>query len=88
MAAVNAQKEAVLRLYRDMLHTGRCFKSYNFREYALRRTKEEFRKHKDVADAEEITRLYNTGVQNLNMLQRQATVNQIYAAPDRLVVEH
>lgn len=36
-------KQALLELYHNSLRTSRAFSSYNFREYFVRRTKDEFR---------------------------------------------
>lgn len=36
-------KEAVRQLYANTLRASRAFSSYNFREYFVRRTKDEFR---------------------------------------------
>jgi LYR motif-containing protein 4 len=40
---MSVAKGDVLKLYRALLRHSRRFSDYNFREYALRRTREDFR---------------------------------------------
>ncbi|CAH0481264.1 unnamed protein product [Peronospora belbahrii] len=42
---------SVLHLYRQMLRNAANFENYNFRSYALRRIKEDFRKNKTLETA-------------------------------------
>nr|CAE76192.1 conserved hypothetical protein [Neurospora crassa] len=65
----------VLSLYRQLLRQGNQFSSYNFREYAKRRTRDAFRENKNVEDPRQVQELVQKGLQNLQMLK------------DRLVVE-
>lgn len=52
-----ASREAVLAMYRAMLRYGGRFHDYNYREYALRRTREEFRAHATESNPETIKQL-------------------------------
>ncbi|EAA35636.2 hypothetical protein GE21DRAFT_432 [Neurospora crassa] len=76
----------VLSLYRQLLRQGNQFSSYNFREYAKRRTRDAFRENKNVEDPRQVQELVQKGLQNLQMLKRQTVISQFYQQ-DRLVVE-
>ncbi|SPQ19683.1 a2163750-4ee7-4295-b480-621c10712d89 [Thermothielavioides terrestris] len=80
----SAQK--VLSLYRQLLRQGNQFASYNFREYAKRRTRDAFRENKDVEDPRRIQELVQKGLKDLQMMKRQTVISQFYQL-DRLVVE-
>ncbi|KAI1813424.1 hypothetical protein GGS20DRAFT_553529 [Poronia punctata] len=73
-------------LYRQLLRTGDKFQSYNFREYAKRRTRDAFRENKTVEDPRQIQDLVQKGLKELQVMQRQTVVSQFYQI-DRLVVE-
>ncbi|RYP77783.1 hypothetical protein DL771_000880 [Monosporascus sp. 5C6A] len=73
-------------LYRQLLRTGENFQSYNFREYAKRRTRDAFRENKNVEDPRQIQDLIQKGLKELQMMKRQTVVGQFYQL-DRLVVE-
>ncbi|KAK9370404.1 complex 1 protein-domain-containing protein [Lipomyces kononenkoae] len=79
-------KPAVLSLYRSLLRTSRKFEGYNFREYAIRRTREGFRKHKDETDPRTAYILLRQAEEQLAVLQRQTAISQMYQF-DKLVVE-
>ncbi|KAG9230940.1 hypothetical protein BJ875DRAFT_518499 [Amylocarpus encephaloides] len=76
----------VRSLYRQLLRQGEQFAAYNFREYALRRTRDAFREHKNVRDEREIQELVQNGIKELQSLKRQTVVSQFFQL-DRLVVE-
>ncbi|KAK1494269.1 complex 1 protein [Colletotrichum cuscutae] len=73
-------------LYRQLLKTGEQFATYNFREYAKRRTRDAFREHQKVEDPRQVQELIQKGIKELEKLKRQTIVNQFYKF-DRLVVE-
>eukprot|EP00871_Galdieria_phlegrea_P002857 jgi/Galph1/3572/GphlegSOOS_G2216.1 len=77
---------AVLRLYKQMLRYSAMFSDYNFREYALARVKESFRDNKSLRERESIEKAVEKAKRNLEMLQRQAQISQMYKG-DRLVIE-
>jgi len=68
----------VLNLYRQMLKASKSFNSYNFREYSLRRTREEFRTNKNVTDPAALASLISKAKENLEVIQRQALINKLY----------
>jgi hypothetical protein len=55
--------------YRSLLRQGRQFASYNFREYAKRRTRDAFREHQAVTDEREIQEFMQKGLKELQMLK-------------------
>ncbi|KAF1344736.1 hypothetical protein BDV97DRAFT_402498 [Delphinella strobiligena] len=72
--------------YRSLLRQGKQFASYNFREYAHRRTVDAFREHAQETDARRIQELVHKGIRELQALKRQTVVSQFFQL-DRLVVE-
>ncbi|KAI0838101.1 hypothetical protein F5Y06DRAFT_269933 [Hypoxylon sp. FL0890] len=73
-------------LYRQLLRQGEQFQSYNFREYAKRRTRDAFREHVNEQDPREIQSLIQKGLRELQMMKRQTVISKFYQI-DRLVVE-
>jgi len=77
---------AILSLYSSTLRAARSFSSYNFRNYFLDRTKENFRSMQAEKDPAKLAVSYNEAVKELAMLRRSAIVNQLYGGW-RLAVE-
>lgn len=75
-----------LSLYRSLLRHGSRLAAYNFREYALRRTRDAFRANRGTDDLRETQVLLQRGHKELAALKRQAVISQMYAA-EKLVVE-
>jgi hypothetical protein len=65
-----------------MLHSGKKFHSFNYREYFIRRTKEEFRKNKAITDEPQILKLIQKAKENDAILRRQSYINALYATDD------
>ncbi|KAF4540096.1 LYR motif-containing protein 4 [Lasiodiplodia hormozganensis] len=87
MSAVAADTAYQARsLYRSLLRQARQFAAYNFREYALRRTKDAFRENQRLTDSREIQDAISNGLKELQSLKRQTVISQFYQL-DRLVVE-
>ncbi|NWR96206.1 LYRM4 protein, partial [Motacilla alba] len=57
-----------------------------FRTYAIRRIKDAFRENKNIADSEKIEELLNKAKANLEVIQRQVTISQLYTT-EKLVIE-
>lgn len=74
------------KLYRALLQHSARFSDYNFREYALRRTRDAFRQHKSENDPQVINRLYYDGLNNLAILKRQTAISQMFKT-DPVIVE-
>ena len=67
-----------LGLYRQMLRAGRSFEAYNFREYALRRVREDFHSSRSIADVAQARAAYDFGVQQLELIKRQAAISRMF----------
>ncbi|SPO00047.1 related to ISD11 Iron-Sulfur protein biogenesis, Desulfurase-interacting protein [Cephalotrichum gorgonifer] len=76
----------VRSLYRQLLRNGGAFTSYNFREYARRRTRDAFREHANERDPARVQEFLAKGKKELEVLKRQATISRFYSF-DKLVVE-
>ncbi|PTU21912.1 hypothetical protein P175DRAFT_0500804 [Aspergillus ochraceoroseus IBT 24754] len=72
--------------FRSLLRQSSQFSNYNFREYALRRTRDAFREHQKETEDRRIQELMQEGLQSLRMMKRQTVISQFYQM-DRLVVE-
>lgn len=77
---MSVAKSDVIKLYRALLRHGNKFSDYNFREYALRKTRLEFAKLKTEQDPEAIKQAYYNGLTNLGIVKRQASISQMFAA--------
>lgn len=56
-------------LYRSLLRQGKQFANYNFREYAIRRTKDSFRSAQKETDERRRQELMQKGLKELQMLK-------------------
>ncbi|EEB97635.1 hypothetical protein MPER_03009 [Moniliophthora perniciosa FA553] len=86
MSSAAPTRRMILSLYGSTLRTSRSFSSYNFRNYFLRRTKDQFRALQAETDPEKVKNLYAEAVKELAVLRRSAIVNQLYGGW-RLAVE-
>lgn len=59
--------------YRQLLRQGGQFASYNYREYARRRTRDAFRENKAVEDARQIQELVQKGLKELQTMKVRHT---------------
>ena len=75
---MSVSRGANLTLYRDLLRAARGFTNYNFRDYALRRVREEFREARAISTADASLVAYQQGRQQLDMLRRQATISGLF----------
>lgn len=82
-----ASRAEAISLYRSLVRSSKQFSTYNFREYFLRRTREDFRQHKTETNPAKIKELLETGRQELQVIHRQATISSLYASPERSVLE-
>ncbi|KAG9310213.1 hypothetical protein JVU11DRAFT_9857 [Chiua virens] len=78
--------QAILSLYGSTLRAAKSFSSYNFRNYFMQRTKENFRSMQAENDPAKLTLAYNEAIKELEVLRRSAIVNQLYGGW-RLAVE-
>ncbi|KAK9379383.1 complex 1 protein-domain-containing protein [Kockiozyma suomiensis] len=78
-------KAMTLLLYRSLLRTSRKFSAYNFREYALRRTRDAFRDHMSETDPRAIQEFLTKAENSLSMLKRQTSISQMYKFNEQVV---
>ncbi|KAG0002354.1 LYR motif-containing protein 4 [Entomortierella chlamydospora] len=86
MSSAAAHRTQVLGLYRSLLHHSSRFAAYNFRDYAIRRTRDAFHAAKNETDPEKIEALIHKAQQQLEVVKRQALISQLYSG-EKLVLE-
>lgn len=88
--AMSASAKESLNLYRHLLRFSSRIASYNFREYALRRTRDAFHANRLVTDARQRQELVQRGYKELATLQRQSSISQMYGGgpESKIIVEH
>lgn len=72
-------RAAALGLYRRLMKASKKFSNYNFREYALRRTREDFRKFQHESNPAAVDSLWKKALENAELLERQALIQSLYA---------
>ncbi|KAG9070191.1 LYR motif-containing protein 4 [Linnemannia hyalina] len=85
--SVLAHRSQVLTLYKDLLHHSSKFAAYNFRDYAVRRTRDAFHAAKNETDPAKIEALIHKAEQQLEVVKRQSLISQLYGG-EKLVVEN
>ncbi|XP_070490949.1 protein bcn92 [Chironomus tepperi] len=86
MSATHQSRRLVLSLYKDLLREGSKFPAYNFRMYALRRTKDAFKDNKSLTDGDMINKSIVEAKENLELIRRQVIIGHLYQA-DKLIIE-
>ncbi|KAF8985460.1 LYR motif-containing protein 4 [Entomortierella lignicola] len=86
MSSVAAHRTQVLSLYRSLLHHSSRFAAYNFRDYAIRRTRDAFQAAKNETDPAKIETLIHKAQQQLEVVKRQSLISQLYSG-EKLVLE-
>ena len=71
-------RSATIGLYRDLLRAARGFNNYNFREYALRRVREDVREGSTLSGDDALQLAYERGRQQLAMLRRQSAISAMF----------
>lgn len=79
-------KSEALHLFKKMLRESRSWNNYNFREYISRRVIQDFNKNKNKTDPKEINDLIISAKKNLEIIQRQGIIQNMYNN-DKLVLE-
>lgn len=74
-------RQSTLRLYKQLLQESSKFNTYNFKEFALRRTREDFRRNMHETDAQKISALINKAQESLELIKRQALLSQMFPHP-------
>lgn len=75
---MSVSRAQALGQYRQLLRAAARFTNYNFREYALRVVREDFRAGSQMSDPSESERLFKRGRVQLEVLQRQSTISQLF----------
>ncbi|XP_014785575.1 LYR motif-containing protein 4-like [Octopus bimaculoides] len=83
---MSATRTRVLTLYKKMLRESQKFKTYNFRMYALRRTKDAFRENISEMETSKVEKLIEKAEANLQVMQRQTAINNLFTE-GKLVIE-
>ncbi|CAI9740415.1 Hypothetical predicted protein [Octopus vulgaris] len=83
---MSATRNRVLTLYKKMLRESQKFQTYNFRMYALRRTKDAFRENISETETSKVEKLIEKAEANLQVLQRQTAINHLFSE-GKLVIE-
>lgn len=73
-----ASRSYILAIYKQMLRESQKFSGYNFRNYALRRTRDAFKEGMKESDKEKVQELVKKAQENLGVVQRQATLSNMY----------
>ncbi len=68
----------MLSLYKQLVREGSRFTTYNFREYAKRRIRDEFKENKQLTDGKKIDELIHKGKRELEGLRRQTVISNMY----------
>lgn len=68
-----------LSLYRTLIKSSKAFADYNLREYSLRRVRLGFQQARNETDPAAIQALRQHGLDQLKIIQRQCTINNMYA---------
>ncbi|XP_053402612.1 LYR motif-containing protein 4-like [Mercenaria mercenaria] len=84
MSSTRAQ---TLSLYRRLIRECKKFNSYNFRMYALEKTRYEFRANKEVTDQQQVLALLGKAQENLDITKRQVLIGQMYGE-GHLIIEN
>ena len=83
----NMSSISVLTLYRHMLKNASLITHYNFRSYAIRRIKHDFREYKGLVDGDRLSAVHQDAFQKLELLKRQRIISQLYPESNS-VLEH
>ncbi|XP_046386053.1 LYR motif-containing protein 4 [Ischnura elegans] len=82
-----SSRNSILKLYKTMLRESEKFSSYNFRNYAIRRTRDGFRENKHLTDPEEVSKQIEYARKNLEIIKRQVAVGSMYGG-QKLIIEN
>ena len=81
-----ASRTNVLSLYKQLIRECKQFPTYNYREYAIRRTRDKFKQNKDLIKAEDINKQMEEAKKSLELVKRQVLIGKMYEST-RLVIE-
>ncbi|CAD8072500.1 unnamed protein product [Paramecium sonneborni] len=73
----------VLKLYKSILRAGNRFRDYNFREYVIRRAKQDFRELQNNPDLK--NKVIDKYTKELEVIQRQTIVQNLYYQTNHII---
>lgn len=76
----------VCTTYKALLTAARDVPSYNYRNFFIRKIREQFRSNKDLTDRKEIAKLLLKAQEDILMIQRTSAIGHFYE-PQKIVVE-
>ncbi|KAL0119720.1 hypothetical protein PUN28_007869 [Cardiocondyla obscurior] len=83
---MSPSRDAVLSLYRNLIRESKKWNTYNYRTYALRKVRHEFKENKTLKDEKQIEQCYIKGQETLSMIKRQVVLGNLYGTRP-LVIE-
>ncbi|XP_011702096.1 PREDICTED: LYR motif-containing protein 4 [Wasmannia auropunctata] len=83
---MSLSRDAILSLYRNLIRESKKWSSYNYRMYALRKVRHEFKENKALEDEEKVRQCYGKGQEALSMIKKQAILGNLYSTRP-LVIE-
>ncbi|KYQ54779.1 LYR motif-containing protein 4 [Trachymyrmex zeteki] len=72
-------RNAILSLYRNLIQESKKWNSYNYRMYALRKIRHEFKENKTLTDEEKVRQCYTKGLETLSMIKKQVVLGDLYS---------
>lgn len=80
--------DSVKNLYKSLLRHARTFPQYNYRNYALRKIKEDFSVVKSLKTPEELNKFVEKETETLEQLKRMIKVQSLYVnESSKLILE-
>ncbi|KZC09067.1 Protein bcn92 [Dufourea novaeangliae] len=78
-------RDAVLKLYRNLIRESKKWNSYNYRMYTLRKVRHEFEQNKTLKDSQTITERYKKGEEALELIKRQVVIANLYTTKPLII---
>lgn len=80
---------ALQPLYRSLIRQAKKYPQYNYREYALRKIKEEFTEAKSITDPLELEKFVEQERASLEQLKRMTKVQELFCQEvEKLIIEN
>ncbi|XP_020286521.1 LYR motif-containing protein 4 [Pseudomyrmex gracilis] len=72
-------RNAILNLYRDLIRESKKWNSYNYRMYALRKIRCEFKENKALKNEEQVKQCFAKAQEALEVIKRQVILSNLYS---------
>ncbi|KAH0951047.1 hypothetical protein HN011_011061 [Eciton burchellii] len=72
-------RDVILSLYRSLIRESKKWNLYNYRMYALRKVRYEFKENKGLYDKEKVKQCYEKGEEALALIKRQVIMSSLYS---------